>query len=49
MVNCICLFFRSFRVVDDMRDDSLKLESGNLTSELTPVFTDWGGDPRCGE
>lgn len=38
-----------FRVVDDMPDDSSKLESGNLTSDLTPDFTDCGGDPRCGE
>lgn len=49
MADWVCLFYWSFRVVDDMGDDSSKLESGNLTSDLTPDFTELGGDHRCGE
>lgn len=43
--DCTHILYQSFKVVDDMRDDSLKLELENLTSDLTPDFTDWGRDP----
>lgn len=45
----ISALFRVSGSLTTLRDDSLKLESGNLTSDLTPDFTDCGGDPKCGE
>lgn len=46
MGECISLLYWSFRVVDDIGMTARKLESGNLSSALTPDFRDWGGDSK---